>query len=208
MKALLLAIAVVLAVIGIFFFAYQKASTPSPVINLTTAPSPTTQLTQTLEPSPTPEVLTVTTIASPTAIPKFKSATVRTSKGTFTIELYYSQAPNTVENFAQKAKSGFYQNLTFHRVEDWVIQGGDPLGDGTGGEKMPTELNDKPFVVGSVGVARGPDIKVSNDAQFFVTKTEAAWLNKQYTNFGIVTKGMDIVKKIEIGDKILSITVQ
>lgn len=208
MKALLLAIFVVLAVIVIFLVASQKASSPSPVINLTAQPSPTTQTTPTLQPSPTPEILTITTIASPTAIPKFKAASIRTSKGTFTIELYSKEAPNTVSNFAEKAKSEFYKNLTFHRVEDWVIQGGDPQGDGTGGEKMPTELNDKPFVIGSVGVARGPDIKISNDAQFFITKTEASWLNRQYTNFGIVTKGMDVVKKIEIGDKILSITIQ
>ena len=70
---------------------------------------------------------------------------------------------------------------------------------------MPTEINNKPFVVGSLGVARGQDIKISNDSQFFITKTDASWLNNQYTNFGIVTEGMDVVNKIEIGDKILGI---
>lgn len=96
-------------------------------------------------------------------------------------------------------------NLIFHRVEDWAIQGGNPDGNGTGGGKMATELNSKPFVVGSLGVARGGDINVFNDAQFFITKTDASWLNGQYTNFGIVTGGMDVVSKIEIGDKILDI---
>lgn len=137
-----------------------------------------------------------------------QTAKIITTKGTIVLSLYPKDAPNTVANFVKKAKSGFYNNLTFHRVEDWVIQGGDPKGDGTGGGNIPTELNDKPFLVGSLGVARGGDIKVSNDSQFFIDKKDATWLNKQYTNFGIVTKGMDVVNKIEIGDKILSITIQ
>lgn len=70
------------------------------------------------------------------------------------------------------------------------------------------ELNNKSFVAGSLGVARGEDINISNDSQFFITKTDASWLNSQYTNFGIVTQGMDVVNKIEIGDKILGISLQ
>lgn len=137
-----------------------------------------------------------------------KTAVIKTSKGDITLTLYGKDAPKTVENFMKKAQSGFYNNLTFHRVEDWVIQGGDPLGNGTGGGTMPTELNQKPFVIGSLGVARGGDIQVSNDAQFFITKNDASWLNGQYTNFGIVTGGMDVVGKIEIGDKILGVEIK
>lgn len=159
-----------------------------------------TQITDTLTPTPT------------TALTEFpqssKTATIKTNKGDIELELYTNDAPNTVVNFVQKAKSGFYNNLTIHRVEDWVVQGGDPLGDGTGGGTMPTELNNKPFVVGSLGVARGQDIKVSNDAQFFITKQDASWLNNQYTNFGIVTKGMDVVQKLQIGDKIKEVSVE
>jgi peptidyl-prolyl cis-trans isomerase B (cyclophilin B) len=107
-----------------------------------------------------------------------------------------------------KAQSGFYNNLTFHRVEDWVIQGGDPKGNGMGGGNMPVEFNQKPFVKGSLGVASRGDGKVQNDAQFFITKTEASWLNGQYTNFGIVTEGMDVVEKIAVGDKIIGISVE
>lgn len=132
---------------------------------------------------------------------------MQTSKGTITLTLFQKEAPKTVENFINKAKSGFYNNLTFHRVEDWVVQGGDPKGTGAGGGNMPTELNDKPFVVGSLGVARRNDIKVSNDAQFFITKTESPHLNNQYTNFGIVEAGMEVVNSLEVGDKILGITV-
>ncbi|QQG41103.1 MAG: peptidylprolyl isomerase [Candidatus Levyibacteriota bacterium] len=137
-----------------------------------------------------------------------KSAVIKTTKGDITMSFYTSDSPNTVFNFIKKASSGFYNNLLFHRVEDWVVQGGDPKGDGTGGGNMPVEFNDKPFVEGSVGVASKGDGKVQNDAQFFIAKQDASWLNGKYTNFGIVTKGMDVVKKMEIGDKILGITIQ
>jgi peptidyl-prolyl cis-trans isomerase B (cyclophilin B) len=180
-----------------------------------------------LEPTPTPEVIKLVTVTptqqtqekiitptptpTPTSSPSAtvaKTATITTSKGNIKISFYGKDAPKTVENFVNKAKSGFYKNLTFHRVEDWVAQGGDPKGNGTGGGSMPTELNDRPFTVGSVGVARGNDIKVSNDSQFFITKTDASWLTKQYTNFGIVTDGMKVVNTLEIGDKILSISTE
>lgn len=161
------------------------------------------QTQQQAAPSPSPQVEGVSTVATNSA-----TAIIKTEKGDITIQLFSQDAPNTVQNFINKANSGFYNNLDFHRVEDWVVQGGDPKGDGTGGGTMPTELNNKPFVVGSVGVARGSDIKVSNDAQFFITKQDASWLNGQYTNFGQVTDGMDVVNKLQIGDKILGITIE
>lgn len=136
------------------------------------------------------------------------TAVVSTSKGDITIELYGNAAPNTVANFVSKAKSDYYKDLTFHRVEDWVLQGGDPLGNGTGGGKMSTELNKISFTTGSVGVARGGDINYSNDSQFFIVKSDATWLDNQYTNFGKVTSGMDVVNAMAIGDKILSITIK
>lgn len=135
-------------------------------------------------------------------------ATITTSKGKITVELYSKDAPKTVENFLAKAKSGFYKNLTFHRVEDWVIQGGDPLGTGTGGGTMPSEFSQRPFGVGSVGVARGGDPKISNDSQFFICTKDCSWLTGQYTNFGTVLNGMDVVLKIAIGDKILGVTIE
>lgn len=135
------------------------------------------------------------------------SATIKTTKGDISVILFGKEAPNTVINFMNKSKSGFYKNLTFHRVEDWVVQGGDPKGDGTGGGQMLAEQGSKPFIVGSLGIARGSDARINNDSQFFITKTNADWLNGQYTNFGTVTNGMDIVNKIRIGDKILGITI-
>jgi peptidyl-prolyl cis-trans isomerase B (cyclophilin B) len=135
------------------------------------------------------------------------SATIETSKGNITLTLYGDVAPNTVANFINKANSGYYKGLIFHRVEDWVIQGGDPMGNGTGGGEIATEINQRPFVQGSIGMARGNNIQISNDSQFFITKTDASWLNGQYDNFGIVTNGMDVVNAIQIGDKILGITI-
>lgn len=136
------------------------------------------------------------------------TAVITTDKGIITLELYGEDAPYTVANFIKKAKEGFYDGLTFHRIEDWVAQGGDPLGNGTGGGNMPVEFNDKPFVIGSLGVASRGDGKVQNDSQFFITKKDSSFLNGQYTNFGIVTQGMDVVNQLEIGDKITNITIE
>lgn len=135
-------------------------------------------------------------------------AVIKTSKGDITLKLYPQTAPKTITNFLSKANSNFYNNLIFHRVEDWVIQGGDPLGNGTGGGKIETELSDVPFKKGSLGVARGGDIKVSNDSQFFICTKDCSWLTGQYTNFGEVVTGLDVALQIKPGDKILSITVQ
>lgn len=140
--------------------------------------------------------------------PEQPTATVELAKGgSFTITLFPSSAPKTVANFVAKAKAGFYDGLTFHRVEDWVVQGGDPEGSGRGGGRVPSEYNDLAFDVGAVGVARGPDKAINNDAQWFVTKKDARFLDREYTNFGQVTSGMDVVAKVAIGDKIKSITV-
>lgn len=141
-------------------------------------------------------------------IPVISTAMINTTKGEIEITLFQEVAPNTVLNFANKSINNFYNNLTFHRVEDWVVQGGDPSGNGTGGGQMSTELNNNPFIRGSVGVARGGDIQISNASQFFITKTDAPHLDGQYTNFGQVDEeSMKVVDQIEIGDKILSITV-
>ncbi|OGV97243.1 hypothetical protein A2W24_04390 [Microgenomates group bacterium RBG_16_45_19] len=141
------------------------------------------------------------------SLPKSVTATIKTNRGTIVVKLYLESAPQTVTNFINKARSGFYQGLTFHRVEDWVIQGGDPDGNGTGGGDMPTELSEVPFKLGSLGVARAGDIKVSNDSQFFVCIKDCAWLTGQYTNFGEVVSGLDTAKATQIGDKIESITI-
>jgi len=148
----------------------------------------------------------VTAAAGGTTTTEPTKATVELTKGgSFSFTLRPDKAPKTVERFVAKARSGFYDELTFHRVEDWVVQGGDPKGDGTGGGNQPTELNDLPFCKGALGIARGGDIKVSNDSQWFVCTGTCRFLDAMYTNFGQVTSGMDVVLGIKIGDKIKSI---
>lgn len=150
----------------------------------------------------------VPTVGVEEPVPASASATIVTSKGTIVLTLFGDKAPISVKNFIAKAKSGFYTNLTFHRVEDWVIQGGDPKGNGTGGGQMASEFSDTPFVRGSLGVARGSNPDLSNDSQFFITKIDSSHLNNQYTNFGKVESGLDVVDKIAIGDKIQQVTIE
>lgn len=204
---IILTIVILSVIAGLIFFNHPTSPTSNPLDAINPSPTPTLNpfAVKTTPVTATPTAV-VTQVPTPLVNLKATQAAIMTSKGEIDVQLFPNEAPNTVENFIKKAQNDYYKNLTFHRVEDWVIQGGDPLGNGTGGGIMTTELNTKPFVVGSLGVARGQDIKVSNDSQFFITKTEATWLNGQYTNFGIVTKGIDIVQKMEIGDKILSIT--
>ncbi|MDE3194548.1 MAG: peptidylprolyl isomerase [Chloroflexota bacterium] len=157
-----------------------------------------------------------TTTAAQTPPPSASSSTAPATTavvtlekgGSFTIALRPDKAPQTVARFAQKARSGFYGGLTFHRVEDWVVQGGDPSGNGTGGGRVPSEYNDLSFKLGAVGIARGQDPAWNNDSQWFVVKKDSTFLDKQYTNFGQVTSGMDVIMGIKIGDKIKSITIQ
>jgi len=136
-------------------------------------------------------------------------ATITLENGaTIVIQLHPDAALKTVSIFALKSNSGFYNGTIFHRVEDWVVQGGDPLGTGFGGGQECTELSDRPFVRGEVGMARGGNIAISNDSQFFILKKDAHNLDKAYTNFGTVISGMDVVDKIAIGDKIKTIKVE
>jgi peptidyl-prolyl cis-trans isomerase B (cyclophilin B) len=126
-------------------------------------------------------------------------ATMTTSEGPITIELFDEDAPKTVENFKKLAADGFYDGLIFHRViKDFMIQGGCPQGTGTGGPgyQFEDEFNDHKIVRGALAMANaGPN---TNGSQFFlVTIPEASWLDGKHTVFGQVTEGMDVVDKIE-----------
>lgn len=131
-------------------------------------------------------------------IPHGKYAILETSEGNIKIELRKDKAPKTVANFADLARSGFYQNMIWHRVvKQFVIQTGDPTGTGTGGagHQINDEISDLNFTAGIVGMANsGPN---TNDSQFFITTADAQEsLNGKYTSFGQVVSGMDIVSKI------------
>src|SRR5437879_9490055 len=155
--------------------------------------------TATKSPSPSP---------TPSSAPATKATVELAKGGTFTFTLRPDKAPQTVARFVEKSRSGFYNDKIFHRVEDWVVQGGDPSGNGTGGEKVPSEYNDLSFKLGAVGIARGSDPAINNGSQWFVVKKDSTFLDRQYTNFGLVTDGMDVVNGIKIGDKIKTIKIE
>jgi len=138
-----------------------------------------------------------------------KTASVELAKGGIVqLALRPDKAPSTVATFISKVNAGFYNGLTFHRVvADFVAQGGDPKGDGTGGGTQATELSDLPFCKGSLGIARGNDVKISNDSQWFICTGSCRHLDNLYTNFGQVTSGMEVALGIKVGDKIKSIKI-
>jgi cyclophilin family peptidyl-prolyl cis-trans isomerase len=124
---------------------------------------------------------------------------MRTTEGVIVFELFDDDAPETVANFKKLASEGFYDALTFHRViKDFMIQGGCPIGTGTGGPgyTFEDEINDHKIVRGALAMANaGPN---TNGSQFFVVTTDAApWLDGKHTVFGRVTDGMDVVDRIE-----------
>jgi peptidyl-prolyl cis-trans isomerase B (cyclophilin B) len=130
-------------------------------------------------------------------------ATIHTTQGAVAVELFDEDAPKTVENFTKLAGDGFYDGITFHRViPDFMIQGGCPRGDGTGGPgyEFEDEENEHRVVRGALAMAnRGPN---TNGSQFFIVTTEAApWLDGKHTVFGRVTEGMDVVDAISTADR-------
>jgi cyclophilin family peptidyl-prolyl cis-trans isomerase len=137
-------------------------------------------------------------------------ATINTNKGTITLCLDPQLAPNTVNNFVFLARNKFYDGLKFHRVvADFVIQGGDPKGDGSGGPGY--KFNDEPvkgeYTAGAVAMANSG--ANTNGSQFFIcTVDDSKKLAKSYNLFGYVASGMDIVLKIAQGDTMSSVTVQ
>jgi cyclophilin family peptidyl-prolyl cis-trans isomerase/HEAT repeat protein len=135
-------------------------------------------------------------------------AVVTTAKGAFTIELFPDDAPLTVDNFIQLARRGYFNGIAFHRVvPNFVIQDGDPRGDGSGGPgyQIRCEINEVEFERAAVGMALSG--KDTGGSQWFVTHSPQPHLDGGYTVFGRVTAGMDVVDAIERGDLIRSITI-
>lgn len=139
-----------------------------------------------------------------------KKAVITTNKGVIEIQLYADKAPKSVSNFVYLVENKFYDGLTFHRVEPgFVIQGGDPSGNGTGGPgyKFEDEPVQGDYTEGAVAMANsGPN---TNGSQFFIDLADLTGkLPKQYNLFGQVTTGMDVVKSIAVGDKIEKIEIK
>jgi peptidyl-prolyl cis-trans isomerase B (cyclophilin B) len=131
------------------------------------------------------------------------TATLHTSEGAIELVLYPDDAPKTVENFVKLSRDGFYDGVIFHRViPDFMIQGGDPTGTGTGGPgyEFEDEFNQHKVVRGALAMANaGPN---TNGSQFFIVTAEATpWLDGKHTVFGKVTSGMDVVNRISAADR-------
>jgi cyclophilin family peptidyl-prolyl cis-trans isomerase len=139
----------------------------------------------------------------PLACGPVAAVSLHTNHGTIDVELFAEDAPTTVGNFLKLASEGFYDGVIFHRViPDFMIQGGDPTGTGTGGPgyQFEDEINDHRVVRGALAMANaGPN---TNGSQFFIVTTQSApWLDGKHTVFGRVTKGMEIVDAISALDR-------
>jgi peptidylprolyl isomerase/peptidyl-prolyl cis-trans isomerase B (cyclophilin B) len=143
--------------------------------------------------------------------PMHPTAVIAMDKGgEIRIELYPEDAPKTVESFITLTRKGFYNGLTFHRVEPgFVAQGGDPNGDGSGGPgyKLKAEFNKRKHTRGTVAMARTRDPD-SAGSQFYICFAPAAHLDGQYTVFGQVVQGMDVVDRIKVGDKMKTVRIE
>jgi cyclophilin family peptidyl-prolyl cis-trans isomerase len=147
------------------------------------------------------------------APPASRVATISTDKGDILVQLDAKAAPQTVNNFVFLSQEGFYDGLTFHRVEPgFIIQGGDPLGNGTGGPgyTVPAEIK-LPHVEGAIAMSRAADqvnpTRASSGSQFYITLAPEPSLDGNYTVFGHVIEGMDVARSIAQGDVIEKVSI-
>ncbi len=159
---------------------------------------------------PAPTRLPPDAYRSPALVsPQFSTqAFIDTDRGTVQIELAMLDAPLMVDNFVTLARRGFYNGLTFHRVvPDFVVQGGDPRGDGEGGPgyTVRDELSERPYLRGTVGIAL--DWRDTGGSQFFITESPQPHLDARYTVIGRVVEGMDVVDRLQQNDVIRRIRV-
>ncbi|MDR3608053.1 MAG: peptidylprolyl isomerase [Oligoflexia bacterium] len=172
---------------------------PSASASPLASPSPTTPS------SPSPLDLTVNTDGL-----SHSTIAIDTPRGIIRFKLYTNDAPETVHRFVELVQKGFYNGLTFHRVEpDFVIQGGDPQGTGRGGSgtKLKAEFNSRHHLEGTIAMARTSDPN-SADSQFYIALKPLPQLDNNYTVFGQVIEGLDVIHKIQVGDKMTSVRIE
>jgi peptidyl-prolyl cis-trans isomerase B (cyclophilin B) len=167
--------------------------------------------------SPTPSAqptATATAAVSILSSPRQSTATpvpdkylvIETEKGRVVARLRTAAAEGvarSVEGFAEKVESGFFDGQQFHRVEEWMVQGGDPHGT----SRVTAEYNNIPFGPGSLALPHGVDPAHNSDTQLIIFKSTTSALDKEYTNLGQVIEGMDVVNKLVQGDKMVKVTV-
>jgi cyclophilin family peptidyl-prolyl cis-trans isomerase len=182
----------------------QSVSEQGAKKNSVSSPTPSPSLNS---PSPSPSIISS---PSPSAIPatftfdpkKEYTVTMETNRGTMKLKLFSKEAPKAVENFTRLITKGYYNNLTFHRViPDFMIQGGDPNGNGTGGESIFGKPFEDEFssnlTFSKKGVLAMANSGVNtNGSQFFITLAQTSWLNNHHTIFGEITEGMNVLTEI------------
>ncbi len=133
-----------------------------------------------------------------------------TTTGIIKFKFYPNDAPKTVKRMVELINKGFFNGLTFHRVvPGFVVQGGDPMGNGTGGsgQKLDAEFNNRRHIEGAVAMARASDPN-SADSQFYISLGTFPHLDHNYTVFGQVVEGLDTVRKLKVGDKMMNVMIQ
>ena len=179
------------------------AATPSPSLSTTeSAPAASPKPAPTSNPNPDLSI-------DANGLSK-AAVVISTDRGLIKYRFYPKHAPNTVARMIELVSQGFYNGLTFHRVEaGFVIQGGDPKGSGTGGsgKKLKAEFNNRKHVAGALSMARTADPD-SADSQFFICLAPFPHLDGQYTTFGLVVEGLDVAKAIQKGDKMNAVWVE
>jgi cyclophilin family peptidyl-prolyl cis-trans isomerase len=180
-----------LVLVALLIGACSTTQSPTPTPTFTPTPSPTPSPTKTPRLYSAPPPMTIDTSKNYTAI-------IETVKGNITLELFAKDVPVTVNNFVFLAREGFYDNCTFHRViKDFVAQGGDPTGTGTGtpGYYIPNEITQHTHVAGALSMARTivPD---TNGCQFFICYTGQHGLDGSYSVFGQLISGMDVLESL------------
>lgn len=199
----LFAILTVLALITLGYFKFIQDSTVAklPPPKPTATPTPTVQKPQVKQYDKFPDELSQQQLEN-------KKAIIETDKGIIEFEIF-TDSPKAASNFIFLAKDGFYNGLTFHRVvEGFVIQGGDPLGNGTGGPgyQFEDEKVNKKYQKGVVAMANaGPN---TNGSQFFIMLEDNPDLPPNYTIFGQVINGQEVVDKIVMGDKMEKVRIE
>lgn len=208
------ALLLILVVVGIVYVQKNKSAGDNAVAQapsaITNAPAPaavpSTAPSEATAASPGPVDLTT----DPSSGLSKSTVVMTTTQGVIKFKFYTKDAPVTVNRLVELISKGFYNGLSFHRVvPDFVIQGGDPAGNGTGGSgvHLKAEFNDRHHLEGTVAMARAADPD-SADSQFYICLAPQPRLDHQYTVVGQVIDGMDVVRKIHVGDKMTSVTLQ
>ncbi len=198
-------LAILAASFSTYYFLTQNSSEP-----IVVSPAPSGEVPPQVDATPPPPSTGAPDLSVDANGLSKSTVKITTVYGIIKYRFYSNDAPNTVKRMVALIQSGFYNSLTFHRVmPGFVAQGGDPNGNGTGGsgQRLKAEFNERRHVEGAVAMARANDPD-SADSQFYITLAAQPHLDRNYTVFGQVTEGMDVVRKLQVGDKMINVVLE